>query len=359
MAKRLQHGLIITAAALFSTLLLWAPAGMQKVYENFDGPYYLVVAKTWYDKTLIGSQFSFPIPTEYYAAHFPLYPALIDLASTFGINHLWSMILVNLAATIFGANVLYHIAAEKKWGNPLFVSLAWLFFWPRMWVARSIGSPETLFISFIMLSLYTFEKKRYWQAGLFGMLATLTKSPGILLFATYGIWAMLNCAKTKKIEWKAWPTLLIPLALGGVFYFMGMRTGDVLAYFHSGDNIHLQLLPFRVFDSSQSWVGNWWLEDILWIYLISLVGVIRAFRKSRIWGIWGAVFLSAIAFVSHRDIARYSLPLVPTVLLGFADIWEKKEAKWVAAAMIIPLYFYSLNFLLHNIVAISDWAPFL
>lgn len=359
MDKRLKHGIIISLTAIISTVLLWIPAGMQKIEENFDGPYYLVVAKSWYQKSIIENNFSFPLPTEYYAAHFPLYPLLINIFSMTGINHLQAMLLVNLLATIIGANVLYLIAAEKKWGNPLLLALAWLFIWPRMWAVRSIGSPETMFITFIMLSLYTFENKKYWQAAVWGILATLTKSPGILLLPAFGFWWFCHSRETKKWDVKPWPVVCILLGLFGVFWLSGRQAGDFWAYFHSGDNIHLQNLPFRVFDSTQPWVGNWWLEDIIWIYFVSLVGVIRAMKKSDVWGWWGVVFLTVIAFVSHRDIARYSLPLVPVVLLGFAEMWERKEVRWAALAMLVPLYFYSLNFVLHNTVTISNWAPFL
>ncbi len=138
-----------------------------------------------------------------------------------------------------------------------------------------------------------------------------------------------------------------------------MQTGDFLAYFNSGDNIHLQSLPFKIFDSSQAWVGNWWLEDILFIYLISGIGVYLAYQKNKVWGWFGIVFLTAIAFVSHRDISRYSLPLVPVVLLGFNQVWERKIVGLALIGWLIPLAFYTINFLNHNVVNIPNFAPFL
>ena len=339
---------IIALISVLSTLALWLPVGMTKIYENFDGLYYVVIARSWYDKEFIGKNFAFPLPLEYYPAHFPLYPVLIRLLGV--VSYPNAMLAINLIATVAAALVIYKIFAEFKWGNPLWVSLVWLFFWPRMWVVRSVGSPETLFILWVILSLYFFQKKKYFWSGVVGALAVLTKSPGILLFPVFIL--------ASKFDKKIWPTLLIPAALVAVFGFYYLRTGDFWAYFHSGDNIHLQLLPFGVFDSNQPWVGNWWLEDVWWIYLIGAVGVVRAFRKSVVWGWFGAVFYTVILFVSHRDIARYSLPIVPVVLLGLADLLEKKEVRWALALMLIPLYFYSLNFITHNAAAISDWTPF-
>jgi len=353
---------IITGVTLASTLLLWAVTGLNTVRQNFDGPYYAVVAKSWYKHDIISSNFSFPLPLEYYPAHFPLYPFLMSLFGKTG--YLNGGLIINLTASVAVALTLYYIASKQKWGNPLYVSLASLFFWPRMWAVRSIASPETLFILFIISSLYFFETKRYWLAGLVGTLAVLTKSPGILLFPAF--------VMASKFNRKIWPTLLIPVSLILLFMFFKVQTGDFWAYFHTGDNIHLQILPFKVFDSRQSWVGDFWLEDILWVYLIAGIGVWRAFKVGaglpaarlpagqgrQVWAYFGLIYFVSILFVSHRDISRYSLPLVPIVLLGFAEVFEKKEVRWAVALLTIPMFFYTVNFLTHNTVVISNWAPF-
>jgi len=144
-----------------------------------------------------------------------------------------------------------------------------------------------------------------------------------------------------------------------IFWWYQVRTGDFLAYFHSGDNIHLQALPFKIFDSSQAWVGTFWLEDVLWIYLVGAVGIWRAFKKSAVLGWFGAVWYATILFVSHRDIARYSLPIVPVVLVGLAEILDKREVRWAMAFLLIPMFLYSVNFLVHNTAGVATWQPFL
>ena len=55
--------------------------GMQAVWRNFDGPFYVIVSKTWYVKEAVRQMFSVPLPLEYYPAHLPFYPA------TIGSNH--------------------------------------------------------------------------------------------------------------------------------------------------------------------------------------------------------------------------------------------------------------------------------
>jgi hypothetical protein len=354
--KKVWNWVILALVSIISTLALWIPAGLDTVYQNFDGPYYAVIAKTWYAPEKISASFSFPIPLEYYPAHFPLYPALISVT---GINSLQAMVGINLLVTALCAVVLYEIFRKMNLKHPMFLASIWLFLWPRMWVVRSVGSPETLFILFVISSLFLFQQKKYWLSAILGSLAVLTKSPGILLFVAYGLWFVWDYLKHKKFQWNVYPVLLIPAALLLLFTLYSRLTGDFWAYFNSGDNIHLQLLPFKVFDSSQPWVGDWWLDGIIWIYLVGGLGVYYALRKNLVWGLFGLVFYLSILFVSHRDIGRYALPIVPVVLLGLNELFHRREVRWAMALGIVPLYFYSLNFLLHNTLSIADWSPFL
>ncbi len=88
--KRLARDLLaIELVVIFSTLLVWLPfafglgKGMLTVFANYDGPNYIIIAKTLYDKTQIATTFSLPIPLEYYPAHLPAYPLLIKFFNLF------------------------------------------------------------------------------------------------------------------------------------------------------------------------------------------------------------------------------------------------------------------------------------
>ena len=70
--SRVKSWVVLALLCVFSSVLVWANVGMAKIYENFDGPYYAIVAKSFYDKQTISKNFEFPQPLEYYPAHFPL-----------------------------------------------------------------------------------------------------------------------------------------------------------------------------------------------------------------------------------------------------------------------------------------------
>lgn len=156
----MKTNIILLFVAVFSTLLVWFKVKSQIIYENFDGPYYGVVAVCGYDRDCIRHKFSFDLPVEYYAAHFPLYPAIVRLLSYFTSGEIMlALILTSLLGTILLAFSINSIWGKMNWKFGFETALATLFFWPRMWGVRSVGSPETLFITAIIWSLYYCYKK--------------------------------------------------------------------------------------------------------------------------------------------------------------------------------------------------------
>lgn len=374
---------VIALTAIFSTLLVWLPfilglgKGMLTVFANYDGPNYLIIAKTLYSKTLIATSFSSPMPLEYYPAHLPAYPLLIKLFNLF-LPGPWAMLSVTLLTTILAAFFFYLLL--KKFGltsNALWLTLVFLFLPARWLVVRSVGSPEPLFIFAVLASIYFFKSafdtkgnnlfSRYksvtfdfFLAGVFGALAMTTKTPGILLFIGYSVFLFLRYFKLKQVAWQAWPLLLIPLSILPVFWFYLVQTGDFFAYFNSGDNFHLVFPPFQAFVTGRNWLGDFWLEDMIYVYLFGALTIVLLI-KQKLYDLASIalVFFLATLFVAHRDLSRYSLPLMPFALIAFAPFLEKKEFKIVFFFILVPIYLYTINFILNNTAPIADWGPYL
>jgi hypothetical protein len=367
--------LAIILVVTLSTLAVWLPfalkpgwflgltipkEGMQIVMRNYDGPNYLAIVKCSYQKDCIGSHFSLPSSLEYYPAHFPGYPLTICFLDVF-LPTTWAMLMATFILTVAAAIMFYLLLKEfKLTTSPLWLTILFLFLPARFWIIRTIGSPEPLFILAILASVYFFKKNNYWLAGIFGGLAQITKTPGILLFIAYSLWLMANFLKTKKRPWKAYPLLLIPLSVFLVFYFYKIQTGDFWAYFHSGDNFHLVSLPFQTFVSERSWLGDIWVEDVVWLYLLGIIGLILLYKKKlHFLFTFAAIFFSATLFVAHRDVTRYSLPLTPFLLIGYEKFLNRKEFKIALAVIFLGIYLYTLNFIIHNTAPVADWAPYL
>lgn len=354
---------------MISTFILWGSVGFLTIYKQYDGPLYIVPAKTFYDPLKIEElKLETNLSNKYFAAHLPLYPALIrtvreliQLTSSRvnGLGYLKSMVGVNLLSTIGLVLFFYYLLKKfKLTNNPLLLASVLLFL-PRFLVVRSAGAPESLFILLILLSLFFFEKTQFWLAGLFGGLATMTKAPGILLFAGYGLVFIERFIKTKNISWNWLGVILIPLGLLGVFGIYGIQYKDFFAYFHSGDNIHL-VFPYSVFNFQKSWVGTAWLEEIIFYYFIYGLAIINLKdSKYRSFFYFGLVFFTATLFVQHRDISRYSLPLWPLALIAFEKFFTSKKFLIIFVILLPAIFLYAYNLLLYNVMPISDWSAFL
>lgn len=386
MLKIFNKFLIILFFTLIPPLLIWFPyyfhlkevlgiplpsGGMGVIVSNYDGPLYLVVAKSFYNAEIIKTLFSFDLPVEYYAAHFPLYPALIYLPALI-IGYPYAMLLITILSSAFCIYFFYKLISDYTTSdaNAIWLTFAFSVFPARWLIVRSVGSPEPLFVGAIIASLYYFKNKNYWLAGLFGVIAQLTKSPGILLFIAYaGIivfpkikkLAVSNINKWEKIiKFQSYPVLLIPIALLGLFYLYKIQFNDFFAYFHSGDNIHIFFPPFQIFNYSAPWVNTHWLEEIIFIYLISTVGFLKLYNeKEYILASFVGIFLLSIFFVSHRDIMRYALPIFPFLFVAYRDTLNTKEFKLALFFILIPIYLFSLAFISNNTMPISNWTSLL
>jgi hypothetical protein len=375
----------IIGLALIPPLAVWVPFffrfesvwgiplpqdGMATIVANYDGPLYIVVAKTLYNPSLIGG-FSFTLPVIYYAAHFPLFPLIIKtFAAFFGFPY--SMLFVSLFSSILAIYYFHKFILDfvsKK--DALWVTLVFAIFPARWLIVRSVGSPEPLFVASIIASVYYFRKEKYLTAGIWGAIAQLTKSPAILLFLAYFLSLLFpKLKKAALTTFSRWITSfdlkkylsisLIPLSLLVVFTVYKIQLNDFLAYFHSGDNIHLFFPPFLIFNSTQPWVGTFWLEEVIFVYLFGLLGLFKLIKIQENELAWFVgIFFTSILFISHRDVIRYALPIIPFLIAAYSDTIVKREFKLTMVVLAIPIYLFTISYISQNVMPISDWAPLL
>lgn len=388
MVEKYRDYLILGIVSVITTIILWLPfflrletvwgidlrkEGMATIVANFDGPYYIVAAKSLYNPEIIENNFNFDLKPIYYSAHYPLFPLLIRGATTAFpfLGYPYAMMLVTIITGVAAIWMFYILLNEiglKK--HALWLSLVFTILPARWLIVRSIGSPEPLFILTVLASVYFFKKEQWWMCGITGALAQMTKPPGILLFIAYAVallllqWPKLahtNFATwTRTLKWRAYPILLIPATLVGIYAFYGIAYHDYLAYFNSGDNIHLQFPPFQIFNPGQTWVGTFWLEEIIWLYLVGALGFLYLVKEKQILlSSFVGIFFISLLFVAHRDLARYSLPLVPFLFIAFSKLLTSSEFKIALVLLLIPIYLFSLAFITNNVTPIGDWGPLL
>lgn len=383
-----QDLIILIFATLILTVLVWLPhyfslpnlfglnfnAGFATIYRNFDGLEYVVIAKTFYHPNLIAN-LPQSLPAAYYAAHFPGYALLILLFAPI-LGFLKSMLFVSLLFTVLSAIAFYFLTKHFNLTNhPLFLSLVFLALPARWLIVHSVGSAEPMFMFFVITSLYFFLKYEQSKSPLFiiltgilGMMAQITRPPGILLFLAlifYLIWKVVKeggnnfVRRTISTVIAYSPLLLIPITLLTIFYWYSISYQDFFAYFHSGDNIHLTFPPFQVFNKNQFWVGSTWLEDIIYIFILGLLGGLFLLKQKLYpLAFFVLTYLGASFFVAHRDISRYVLPIFPFVLIAFEKVLTSREFKIIALILALAIYLYAQNFILANTAPIPNLEVF-
>lgn len=243
MQEKIKKIITLSLISVIPTILLWFPFflrfekiwgipltsnGMATIVSNYDGPLYLVVAKTFYNKELITSNYQFPLPAEYYAAHFPFFPFLIKVLSVL-MNFPYAMLAVTLMSSVLAIYFFNKLAEEfTDSRNALFLTFLFSIFPARWLIVRSVGSADPLFVAAIIGSIFYFKKKNYLAAGIWGAIAQLTKSAGILIFISYflyfifpiikkGVYSVTPQLFEKFNIKKTYPLFLIPLALWNFF----------------------------------------------------------------------------------------------------------------------------------------------
>lgn len=374
-AKYKKELFIILLISVLPVFVLWLPfilkmnsvlflnipqSGMDHIFRNWDGPHYMIIAKTLYNPDLIPKFLFADVSPSYYPAHFPLYPLFMLLFMPFT-NVFVSGLIVNL---IFGflLNVLFFFVIQKRTKYPYFLTFVFTVFPGRFLITRAIVAPETLMVFLIFLSLVLWEKTDYVKSSFAGALGMLSKVKAGFLFPAYFAAAIeKKFIQNKKVSLKVFSALLIPLSLLGLFTFYYFVTGDFFAFLHAETENGLALtFPFAQFNREGVWIGTAWVEDVVFYFfgMFLLVAKMWNEKENRSWFYYALFYTAFLVFVPQRDITRFSMPLYPLFLYYFADFFDRKEVRYAIIALTPAILFYALNFMLQNQAPLANPGVF-
>ncbi len=334
--QRFRAEILLVVLTVGGSLLVYLPFWneMGTVYRAWDGPNYLTIAKVGYDVPDNYSLLGYVYVESYYLRHFPVYPALIRLFSIVGYQK--SMLLVSILCTA-GAAILFYRLCRDTWKlpQPLFLATVFLFFPPRWLYFRSTGSTEAPFILFTLAAIFLFERNRVGWASVMGALATLTRIPGVLVAAAFGLILL------QRRQWRSLPWVLLPpAALAGFFAYCASRTGNFFEYFaQQGDKAG----AFRPFGFMPHFFELGLYHQVEYFILLAFVyGIgISRIRKFETIFVYSALQFLLHVNVSTEEWPRYWLVMAPFALVvGFHDIWETREAKWLFAIPVVMGFVY-------------------
>jgi hypothetical protein len=339
-ARERRHSALVAAALAVAVLLLvWLPflSRPDLLTRHFDGPNFMVVAKTLYVPTEVNPSPGYVSTPLFWAWYLPVYPLTIRLLSPIGgypIAMLLSTALYSVLSAVAFAAYLRRTSPEVL---PIAGTLALLLLPARALLYRSIGANEGAMTLFVVLAVLAFHREREGEAFAWASLSAVTRVSGIVVI---GVLFLAVLAKRRpKAAFAGAALALVPLGLLSLWH--GRVLGDPLAYFHVHRTAKILPVPFaaviELLDREQ------WVEaDLLTVvYLFFGLSAVRLWSRGlRVESGLIVAHLAFFSFVREVDQLRYLLAVAPfAVVAAWPEAWRNGRTSAIALAVLGPLSF--------------------
>ncbi|MCL6107188.1 MAG: glycosyltransferase family 39 protein [Actinobacteria bacterium] len=185
------------------------------IWARWDSVWYLEIAHHGYSATN-GS-----------AAFFPLYPLLIAVFKpAFGGNGVVAGILISLASCLVAFYLLFRLVEIDFGAGVARRAVLYLAVFPTSFYFQAIYS-ESLFLALTIGCIYLARRRQYLFAGALGLLATLTRSAGLVLILPLALMYMHDRGwNWRRIKGNWIFIMLVPLGLGIWMLYLYVKFGD-------------------------------------------------------------------------------------------------------------------------------------
>jgi Gpi18-like mannosyltransferase len=327
--------LVVYGAAAFTVLQNQWAGGWLEIWNRWDAPHYLDIARQGYVSTGEESR---------WIVFYPLYPWLVRVAAFVLRDYLLSAFLVSALASVAAALLLQRLAAldvdERAARAAVFFMLAF----PTAYFLH-VGYTESLFMA-LALGSFLAARRRAWRvAGILGALAALSRVNGLLLIPALAVEAYAQYRdegrRQPRPEW-AW----IALVASGFVVYLALNQyalGDPLAFLSIQKEHWFRSFTWPWVSVGDAWrSAQWrtpsdavmvgWME--LLFALLGLGGTIWcAFRLRASYAVWmGANWLLWTSTKFLLSVPRYTLIMFPVYIL-FARAAVKRPALGGAIAL--------------------------
>jgi len=280
----------------------WNPIELHSRWDSF---FYVDIAEQGYHLT--------PGNTLSNIVFFPLYPFLIRAISPLFLgNFVFAGWFISILSLIGAVIVFYKLLKEFHPTIDPETPIFYLLIFPTAFFLNAVYT-ESLFLLLSLLTFYYSFKGRFKVAGVFGLLAALTRVTGILLFIPV-LWEFWKKHGTRKIFSLSFlPLLLIPLGTFLFFLYHYLAFGDFLLFLKVesawGRAFQFNKDHFLLF--SHPAVINFFLDVAFAIF--ALFTAYHVFKQK--WVSYGLYILAtlgvALSTGTFMSVGRYILVLFP------------------------------------------------
>lgn len=165
-------------------------------------------------------------------AFFPLYPLLMRAIMLVTQSALISGLIVSSIAQLVALVVFFRLVWEDFDQERAHRAILYLSLFPTAFFLVAVYN-ESLFLCLSLLCFYYLRHGQWWLAGLFGLLASLTRSSGLFLLLPFCYeYLVQHSYKLKNIRWNVLSIALVPMGVALFSLYCGYRFHDFLVFSH-------------------------------------------------------------------------------------------------------------------------------
>ena len=321
------------------------------VWGRWDAVHYLDIARRGYAGTDM--------------AFFPLYPALVHIVGAFVGNDLVAGLIISNVALFFGLLFFYKLVEHQYTRAVAHRAIFYISIFPTA-IFFSAVYTESLFFALTVASFYYIREHRWIAAGIFGALAALTRSEGVILAVPFAM-EVVSAARVGSLRaFLATPQRLVRIAIGAALIPLGLATymawlwvlnGDPLYFSHVQTHWNRHFAPpwvafnhaFAVMSASKSplTIANTSIEIGFTLLMIGVFFASVTRMRPSYSAYMALSILIPMSTASLMSMPRFALVLFP--MFAVLAVWGGRS--WVNNAIVA----FSLPLLGLFTVLFADW----
>ena len=316
------------SCAFVHILLIWiilhyvnhdlTPRQFADFWKSADAYHYLCIARDWYIP-------EGDIDRVVQLVFLPGYPIAVRLMHLLARDYILSGILVSILSFSAALCVVYRLVLLDHDEGTALRTVIFLCLMPGAFFFTAPMS-ESFFLLLSSACLYSARKGRWLLAGLFGALASFTRSLGLMLFVPLFMEMVTGLLHGHRRDWRALSALLlVPMGFAGYCLVNYLVAGD----------------PFRFLYYQRT---HWYQE--LGLFFNTAAYQMRyalGAERSRLMGLWlpnlTAVFASLAILIAgaKRLRASYTLWAIAYYAVAIGATWLLSAPRYLAALLPIPM----------------------
>lgn len=315
---------IFVLVGLFTCLVLQPDSGPDAAlwtWKRWDALHYVNLAELGYTGYVEDGKHLFLV-------FFPLYPWLMRLVSAITGNTMAAGLLISFLTYAGGCVYLYRLAAWELGEGAARRAVLFLSIFPYAFFFGGIMT-EGLFLFTTAAGLWYIRRHRWWLAGVFGVLAAMTRMHGILLI---GAAAAELVEDRGRFDWREigrrLPALLLPVLGTLVYLALNWQVG--------GD-------PFAFTVMQEHWSqGFCWISDTLWYVLNNALSYPTQAVRYQLWLptiLLFPIFFALVLYARKKFRSMYVLYGFVYLVLNYSLSWLLSAGRYLSCGL--PFFLFA------------------